>query len=260
MSVWYDVHGEGPAVVLLHAGLTDSRLWEPQLRSFTESHSVLRVDLPGFGNSPLETNPVSFRGAVRDAMDAAHIDRAAVVGVSLGGNTALELTLDSPERVSALVLVGAGLPDHEWSEEVTSFFADEEAALERGDLDAAVDANLRMWFSGPHRDLDDMDPAMRELVGEMQRQGFRQQKGHDDVRMLRLEPSESERLGEVNVPTLVLTGDEDVADIHRIADRLAAGIPGAERAGIAEAAHLPSLESPEEFDRIVLAFLARHGA
>ena len=172
--------------------------------------------------------------------------------------TALELTLESPERVSALVLVGAGLPDHEWSREVTSFFADEEAAVERGDLDGAVDANLRMWFSGPSRSLDDMDPALRELVEEMQRQAFRQQKGHDDVRMLRLEPSSSERLDEVTVPTLVLTGDEDVADIHHIADRLAAGIPGAERATIADAAHLPSLERPQDFDRIVLDFLARH--
>ena len=260
MSVWHDRQGEGPPVVLLHAGLTDSRLWEPQLRSFPQSHSVLRVDLPGFGNSPLETNPVSFRGAVRDVMDAEGIDRAAVVGVSLGGNTALGFTLESPERVSALVLVGAGLPDHEWSEEVTSFFADEEAALERGDVDAAVDANLRMWLSGPRRNLNDMDPAMRELVDEMQRQAFRQQKGRDDVRMLRLEPPESERLGEVKVPTLVVTGDEDVNDIHRIADRLATGIPGAERATIAGAAHLPNLERPEEFDRIVLDFLSRHSA
>jgi len=106
----------------------------------------LRVDLPGFGNSPFETNPVSFRGAVRDVMDAEGIARAALVGVSLGGNTALGLTRESPERVSALGVVGAGLPDHAWSQEVTSFFADEEAALERGDLDAAVEANLRMWF------------------------------------------------------------------------------------------------------------------
>jgi len=259
VTVWHDTQGGGPPVVLLHAGLTDARLWEPQLRSFPQSHSVLRVDLPGFGNSPFETNPVSFRGAVRDVMDAEDIDRAALVGVSLGGNTALELALESPERVSALVLVGAGLPDHEWSEEVTAFFADEEAALEHGDLDAAVDANLRMWFAGPHRSLDDMDPAMRELVGEMQRQAFRQQEGHDDLRVLRLEPPASERLGDVTVPTLVLTGDDDVHDIHRIADRLAAGIPGAERATIAGAAHLPSLDRPEEFDRIVLDFLARHG-
>ncbi|MGZ4408620.1 MAG: alpha/beta fold hydrolase [Gaiellaceae bacterium] len=259
MTVWRDVHGEGPPVVLLHAGVSDSRLWEPQLDSFAQSHTVLRVDLPGFGNSPLETNPVSFRGAVRDAMDADGIDRAALVGVSLGGNTALELALESPERVSALVLVGAGLPDHEWSEEVTSFFAAEEEALERGDLDAAVDANLHMWLAGPRRDLRDIDPAQRELVGEMQKQAFRQQKGHEDVRMLRLDPPESERLADVKVPTLVVTGDEDIADIHRIADRLTAGIPSAERATIAAAAHLPSLERPEEFDRIVLSFLARHG-
>jgi 3-oxoadipate enol-lactonase len=258
MSVWHDLHGEGPPVVLLHAGLTDSRLWEPQLRSFGQSHSVLRVDLPGFGGSPLETNPVSFRGAVRDAMDAEGIGRAALVGVSLGGNTSLELTLESPERVSALVLVGAGLPDHEWSKERSSWDT-EEKALESGDLDAAVDANLRMWLAGPRRGLDDIDPGMRELVGEMQRQAFRQQEGHDEVQMLRLEPPASDRLGEVAVPALVLTGDEDVGDIHSIADRLADGIPGAERATIAEAAHLPSLERPDEFDRIVLDFLARHG-
>jgi 3-oxoadipate enol-lactonase len=259
VTVWYDLNGEGPPVVLLHAGVTDSRLWEPQLHSFPRAHTVMRVDLPGFGNSPFETNPVSFRGAVRDAMDAEGIDRAALVGVSLGGNTALELTLESPERVSALVLVGAGLPDHDWSEEVRSFFAAEDEALERGDLDAAVDANLRTWLAGPRRSLEDIDPAQRELVGEMQKQAFRQQKGHEDIRMLRLDPPESKRLAEVNVPTLVLTGDEDVADIHRIAERLAAGIPGAERATIADAAHLPSLERPEQFDRVVLDFLARHG-
>jgi pimeloyl-ACP methyl ester carboxylesterase len=219
----------------------------------------LRVDLPGFGNSPIETNPVSNRDAIRGAMDAESIDRAALVGVSLGGSTALELALESPERASALVLVGAGLPDHEWSDEVTSFFAAEEEALERGDLDEAVDANLRTWLAGPSRSLDDIDPVLRELVGEMQRQAFKQQKGHDDVRVLRLDPPASERFGEVKVPTLVVTGDEDVADIHRIADRLAVGIPGAERATIAGAAHLPNLERPDEFDRIVLGFLAKHG-
>jgi 3-oxoadipate enol-lactonase len=259
VSAWRELRGEGPPVVLLHAGVADSRLWEPQLRSFSQSHSVLRVDLPGFGNSPFETNPVSFRGAIRDVMDAEGIDQAALIGVSLGGNTSLELTLESPERVSALVLVGAGLPDHEWSKDVVSFFDAEEEALERGDLDAAVDANLRMWLAGPRRDLADIDPGMRDLVGEMQKQVFRQQEGHDDVRVLRLEPPESDRLGEVDVPTLVLTGDEDVGDIHSIADRLVDGIPGAERATIAGAAHLPNLERPEEFDRIVLDFLSRHG-
>ena len=78
----------------------------------------------------------------------------------------------------------------------------------------------------------------------MQRQAFRLSKGHDDLQADRLEPPASARLDDVRVPTLVVTGDEDVEDIHAIADRLAREIPGAERATIPDAAHLPSLERP----------------
>jgi 3-oxoadipate enol-lactonase len=259
VSVWFDVHGEGPAVVLVHAGVADSRMWEPQLRTFPASHRVVRVDLPGFGESPFETDVVSYRGAIREALDGAGVEHAALVGTSLGGRSALELALDSPERVSALVLVGPGLDDHDWSEQVEAFGAEEEAALQRGDLDAAVTANLRLWLAGPRRDLDAVDPLVRELVAEMQRQAFRLSKGHDDLQADRLDPPASARLAEVQVPTLVLTGDEDVDDIHAIAERLQREISGAERATISDAAHLPSLERPDEFDRIVLAFLGKHG-
>jgi 3-oxoadipate enol-lactonase len=259
VSVWFDIHGEGPAVALVHAGVADSRMWEPQLRTFPESHQVVRVDLPGFGESPFESSVVSYRGAIREALDGAGVERAALVGTSLGGRAALELALDSPDRVSALVLVGAGIDDHDWSEAVEQFATEEEAALGRGDLEAAVTANLRLWVAGPRRDLEAVDPQLRELVAEMQRQAFRLSKGHDDLQADRLDPPASARLADLHVPTLVLTGDEDVEDIHTIADRLASEIPGAERATIADAAHLPSLERPDEFDRIVLAFLAEHG-
>ena len=161
--------------------------------------------------------------------------------------------------MSALVLVGPGIDDHDWSREVEAFAAEEETALARGDLDAAVNANLRLWVAGPRRSLDDVDPELRELVAEMQRQGFQLSKGHDDLQADRLDPPASARLGDVRVPTLVVTGDEDVEDIHVIADRLAREIPGGERATIADAAHLPSLERPDEFDRMVLGFLRQHG-
>jgi 3-oxoadipate enol-lactonase len=257
---WYDVHGHGPAVVvLIHAGVADSRMWEPQLESFAAGHTVVRVDLPGFGNSPIDTKEISYPGAVRDALDGAGIERAALVGVSGGGSTAINLTLESPERVSALVLVGSGLSGHEWSDDVRAFGAAEEEALERGDIEAAIEANMRMWLAGPRRSLEAIDPAIRERVAEMQRRAFELQKGHDDVLPAQLDPPAHERLGEVRVPTLVVTGDEDVADIHEISDRLVAGISGARRATIADAAHLPNLERPDEFDRIVLGFLAEHG-
>jgi pimeloyl-ACP methyl ester carboxylesterase len=232
-------------------------MWAPQLESFAREHRVIAPDLPGFGQTPLDQDRVDLRAFVRDALDAAGMRRAALVGTSLGGQIALELALESPERVSALVLVGSGLDGHDWSNEVHAFGDEEEAALERGDLEAAVGANLRMWLAGPRRSLDEIDPAIRGLVGEMQRDAFQLQ-GHE-FRLAALKPPASQRLTEVRVSTLVVTGDEDVSDIHAIAERLTREIPGAERATIPEAAHLPNLERPEEFDRIVLGFLREHG-
>lgn len=244
-------------VALIHAGIADSRMWRPQVESFAHAHRVIAPDLPGFGVTP-EGDTVDYRGFVRSALDAAGSQRAALVGTSLGGRVALELALESPARVSGLVLVGAGIDGHEWSPEVRAFGAEEESAIERGDLDAAVEANLRLWLAGPRRTLDDVDPNIQELVRDMQRNAFELQLD-PNVQVVPLEPPASGRLAEIGVPTLVVTGEEDVADIHVIADKLAAEIRGAERATIADAAHLPNLERPEEFDRIVLGFLEQHG-
>jgi 3-oxoadipate enol-lactonase len=233
-------------------------MWAPQLTSFAREYRVIAPDLPGFGQSPYESDVIDFGGAVRRAMDASGMERAAIVGTSLGGMIALGLALETPERVSALVLVGAGIDDHDWSDELEELDKEEMAAFERGDLDAAADAMVRGWVAGPRRDLDAIDPQVRNLVREMQRNAYELQEGHDDVRSKRLDPPASQRLGEIRVPTLVLTGDEDFDDIKTIGDRLAREIPGAERATMAFAAHLPNLERPDEFDRIVLGFLAKH--
>jgi pimeloyl-ACP methyl ester carboxylesterase len=233
--------------VLVHAGIADSRMYRQQLETLAPARAV---DLPGFGTEPLESDTVDYRQFVRDRLPA---EPATLVGTSLGGAIALELALESPERVAALVLVGPGLDGHEWSDEVRTSWQEEEEAFERGDLDAAVEANLRVWLP------DDVEPEVRALVADMQRQAFELQTEHDDLRTKRLEPPASTRLAEVAVPTLVVTGDEDVRDIHEIAEKLVTEIPGAERATIAGAGHLPSLERPDEFDAVVLAFLRKHG-
>jgi pimeloyl-ACP methyl ester carboxylesterase len=232
--------------ILVHAGIADSRMYRQQVETLAPARTL---DLPGFGRTPLEPDSLDDRAFVRNALPD---EPVTLIGTSLGGRIALELALEAPDRVAALVLVGPGLPGHEWSDEVRAFGAEEEEALERGDLDAAVDANVRLWLA------DDVDPEVRALVGEMQRNAFVLQKGHD-YKDVPLDPPASERLTDVQAPTLVVTGDEDVRDIHEIADKLVAGIPGAERATIAGAGHLPSLERPDEFDRVVLAFLRKHG-
>jgi 3-oxoadipate enol-lactonase len=235
--------------ILIHAGIADSRMYRQQLVTLAPARAL---DLPGFGKTPLEagTETVDYREFVREQLPA---EPVTLLGTSLGGATALDLTLETPERVAALVLVGPGLDGHEWSDEVRASWQEEEEAFERGDLDAAVAANLKVWLP------DDVDGDVRALVAEMQRNAFELQSGFEELRMKRLVPPASTRLHDVRVPTLVVTGDEDVRDIHEIADKLATEIPGAERAQIAGSGHLPSLERPDEFDRVVLAFLAKHG-
>src|SRR5439155_8811975 len=97
------------------------------------------------------------------------LERTSLVGGSMGAQVALEVAVAQPERIDRLVLMDAGLPGHAWSDETRAGWAEEEAALERGDLDAAVEVNLRMWVDGPRRSAGAVAAGVRERVGEMQR-------------------------------------------------------------------------------------------
>jgi 3-oxoadipate enol-lactonase len=252
-----EVAGEGPAVVLLHAGICDSRMWDAQWETFTRSHRVLRFDLRGYGRSPLEAGSYSHARDVLDLLAEHGMDRAALVGVSGGGRIALELAIERPELVTALVLVGSGLPGHQWSDALHAVWREEEAAFDAGDLDAAVEVSLRTWVDGPRRRPDEVEQPVRESVGVMQRRAYELERALDgQAEEEPLVPDLAERLSEIRAPTLVLVGEEDVADIHAIAQRLAAEIPGARFETIAGAGHVPNMERPEEFDRLVLGFLA----
>ena len=256
MSVHVDVAGSGTEVVLIHAGICDSRMWDPQWPVLTREHRVLRLDLRGFGRSPLEPGDLCHAQDVLDAMDRYDVGRAAIVAASMGGAVALDLTLAAPERVGALVLLAPAM-DHEFSPELVAKWDDEEEALERGDIDEAVEINLRLWVDGPGRPAGAAPADVRGLVAQMQRRAFELQlaAGDDvDERMLSSEEM-SGRLSEIAVPALVLIGDHDVSDFQTIAGLVAQGIPGARLETITGAAHLPSMEQPEAVEELLVPFL-----
>ena len=253
MGIYAEVAGEGPAVALVHEGICDSRMWDGQWERWSESYRLLRVDLRGFGRSPLGSEPYSHARDVIDALEQQGIDDAAVLGVSLGGRVALEVALARPDLVRSLVLVAPGFPGHEWSEELRAQWAAEEAAFDAGDLDAAVEVSLRTWVDGPRRRPEDVDPEVRGRVGGMQRQAYELQRDWIDEELLVADLPQ--RLGEIDVPTLLLVGEEDQPDMQAIVERLAREIPGAGWATIPATAHVPSMERPQEFDELVLPFL-----
>jgi 3-oxoadipate enol-lactonase len=231
-------------------------MWDPQWETFRPSHRVLRYDMRGFGRSPIGPGSYSNAGDLIDLLEQQGVAKASLVGVSMGGRVALEVAIARPELVDALVLVGAGFPGHDWSAEMKAADEAEMAALKRGDLDAAVEVTLRTWVDGPRRRPEDVDPDVRARVAEMQRRAYELQLPvWETAEEEPLVGDLAERIGEVGAPTLVLVGEEDVPDMHEIADRLERELPNARRASIANTAHVPSLERPREFDELVLPFL-----
>ncbi|HWH05986.1 MAG TPA: alpha/beta hydrolase, partial [Gaiellaceae bacterium] len=169
---------------------------------------------------------------------------------SFGGRVALELAGARPELVERLVLVGPGLDGIEWSEAVRALFAEEEELLEAGDLAGAAAQQARMWLAA------DAVEEVRALTEAMTLRSYELQlplDGH--VRSAWPEPPAEARLDELDVPTLVVVGTEDVEDIRAASAALAEQLPNARLETIAGAGHLPSLERPEELNRLLLAFL-----
>ena len=260
MTIAYGVAGDGPPVLLVHEGVADRRMWRGQVPVLASEWTVVAVDLRGFGETPNPSAPFSHVEDLCDVLDELGIESAAVVGGSLGGRVSLELALAHPERVSALVLCPPALRDWEWSQAVREGWQAEEEAYEAGDLDRATEVNVELWAVGPNRRAEDVDPDMCDLVRTMQRHAFELPEPDPWPEEAKLDPPASARLGEIRVPTLVVVGDQDVEDFQRIAELVAAGIPGARHVVIRDAAHVVALERPDEFNEALLAFLRKSAA
>jgi 3-oxoadipate enol-lactonase len=255
--IYYEVAGAGYPLLLLHAGVADSRMWDDQWQPFARRYRAIRYDLPGFGRSQLPNGPYAAHETAAGLLRSLGVTRAHVVGVSWGGRIALDFTLAHPEMVSALVLVCPSVSGEPSSEAVRRFGEQEEALLERGDLDAATELNLRMWVDGPHRAPELVDPLVRERVRQMQLHAFSIPMP-EGVEEQPLESPALERLAEVHAPTLVIVGALDIDEKLAITTRLAAELRGARKVVIPGAAHMVSMERPAEFNRAVLDFLAEH--
>lgn len=248
----------GVPVLLIHAGVADRRMWEPQWAALTRRHDVVRLDLRGFGESTSRPSvPFAHHDDVADTLAALGVERAHLIGCSFGAGVAVELALAHPDLVASLLLAApGGSLMTEMSPELRHFFDAEHEAMDRGDLDAAVQANLDWWVDGPRRDADAARSEVRDLVATMQRRAFEVTADWDDVEEVELDPPTAERLGELAVPTLVLEGALDIATIGVAARDVSAQVPGARHEVWPDTAHLPSMERPEDFRALLEEWLA----
>ncbi len=223
-------------VVLLHSSLGDSRLWSRQVGVLRDrGYDVVAPDLPGHGEEPEPKGPFSFVDRIADLLPAT------LVGNSFGGGIALRTALAHPDRVPRLVLVAAGVPDHEWSAEMREYWRREEELAEAGDLDGATELSLDMWVAHEHRD----------FVRPLQRRALELQVGHEPTVVW----PEERPLSALTMPTLVVVGDGDLPDFLAIGQRIAAEAPRARLEIVPGAGHLVALDAPDELERLLLEFL-----
>ncbi len=249
----YSDEGSGPPVLLIHAGIADRRMWDDVVPLLRDRLRMIRPDLRGFGQTSLPDGPFVYAADLVGLLERLEVDRAHLVGVSMGGQVALDLAIAHPERVNRLVVVAPGIDGWQYTPELSRALAEEDASLDAGDLDEASWVNVRTWVDGPRRTAEEVDPEVRRRVFEMQRRAF--ELDNATAAGGWLAESRRARLGELRMPTLVLVGEEDVADMGNIAELVAGAIDGARLVRLPGVAHLPPMEMPGRFAEIVGEFL-----
>jgi len=252
--LYYEEKGEGPTLIMAHGGWLDTRMWDGQFEVFARSCRVIRYDAREHGRSAGVSGRFSHAEDLAGLMDALQIRRAVIMGLSMGGRTAIDLAIAHPERVAALILAAPGISGYPFDSpelKKNSQFMREAAA--KGDMVQYVEYFQRSWTDGPRRSPADVDPAIREKVRQMALNSLKQR--HPDSRAYELEPPALGRLGEIKAPTLAVVGELDMPDILDIVDRIRAAVPGARKVVIPGAAHMVNMEKPQEFNSAVQAFL-----
>jgi pimeloyl-ACP methyl ester carboxylesterase len=254
-KLYYEIEGEGEPLVLCHAGFVDSRMWDGQWKAFTQHYRVLRFDMRGFGKSDPVNGPVSRRQDLYCMLRKLGIERANVLGCSMGGEMVIDFALEHPEIVLSLVVVSGTPGGFEMQGETPSQVLEMLQAIEQGDLERVSELQISLWVDGIYRHPLQVEPQIRQRAAEMNRTAVENGTwGKADAQPLN--PPAVGRLTEINIPTLILAGSLDHPEVLRAADLLANRIQGAKKIILSDSAHVPNMEKPTEFNRIVLDFLS----
>jgi 3-oxoadipate enol-lactonase len=256
--IYYEIAGEGQPFVMLHAGVADRRQWNNEFAYFAGHFRVLRYDLRGFGKSEPVDGEYSHLQDLIALLDYLVLNRPLILmGCSMGGGLAMDFALTQPLKARALIMVDAGPSGLELGVPEPPQFEQSEKAYKAGDLDRVAELETQIWFDGMGRSASQVDQAMRSLAYEMNRTGLEHDARHLGKRLPNTTVPAVERLAELRIPVLVIVGTQDIPYMHAAADYMVEKIPSARKVMIEDAAHLPNMDHPDVFRRVVDEFI--HG-
>jgi 3-oxoadipate enol-lactonase len=247
-DLYYEVAGDGPAVLLVHGFGLDARMWDAQVPALSAVAMVIRYDARGFGRSTRRDPDVTYTHA-SDAwamLDHVGASDAILVGLSMGGRIVLQTLLAAPSRVRALVVLDGVLDGIPWDEESEGGMAAIGAAVAIGDVPAGRAAWLAHGFFRPANRDPDTAIRLKAMVDEFPGLHWTEPDPHD------LAPKVIEELSAITVPTTIVVGELDVPCFHTMADAMATRIPGARKVVIPGAGHMVNMEAPAAVNAVLL--------
>ena len=241
VKIHYEVHGDGPVLILTHGYSSTSQMWKGQVEALSRHHKLVLWDMRGHGQSDYPAEPAAYSeaatvGDIAALLDAVGARRAIVGGLSLGGYMSLAFYRAHPERVAALLIIdtGPGFKKDDAREAWNRRALDTADRFDREGLDALKSAS-RERSTVSHRDATGLARAARGMLTQR------------DARVI-------EVLGEIKVPSLVVVGADDTPFLAA-SDYMAAKIPGARKVVIPAAGHAVNIDQPQAFIDAVLPFL-----
>ena len=247
-KIYYEECGSGPRnVVLIHDGIAHSAVWDDVWPAFCKKFHAIRYDRRGYGRSPASTTWYTETEDLAALLHHLKVFRVVLVGSSHGGELSIDFTLQHPELVEQLVLVGAVVSGFPYTDHFVNRGMKDSEPFSKGN----VSAGLSNWAKDKYLLAPGHEAAQKRLLELLTANP--QDMTHEDY--ARPTQPALPRLREIRVPTLILVGDADIPDVHAHAGAIEAGIPGSRRVIIPDTGHLMYLEKPEEFTRAVVGFI-----
>lgn len=258
-----DAFGSGTPVVFLHAAVADRRMWTNQMLGVGPHAKAIAYDRRGFGKTQYEPEDYSSVADLIALLDALGDGKPAIlVGCSQGGRVALDAALEHPSRFAGLALIAPnvpGAPEPNNPPEIAQLLADQQAALDAGDIDRINTIKAHLWLDGPLMPEGRVSGKVRALLIEMNGNVLRAPSAGTDLDVTHIPPA-FDRLGDLQIPTLMIWGDLDFPFIAERSRKTAARIEKCTSLEMTGTAHLPSLDAPEAVTAALIEFVTQYGS
>jgi pimeloyl-ACP methyl ester carboxylesterase len=248
--IHYDDAGAGDAVLLVHGLGLDLRMWDDQVSVLAKRYRVVRMDLHGFGKSSAVTGPFSHSEIIAELLQHLGIERAHIVGLSLGGLISAQFVQEHPELARSLTLVDGDMSGIPWKLVGPSIAKVFNAA--KMNMEEAKRLWIEHAFFDPARKSPAVIARIEAMVQDYSGWSFANA-GSGIERKPKIRTADV--LGNFDLPTLVVIGEHDVPDFHDIADEVVSRVRGARKVVLEGVGHMSNMEDPASFNRVLLEFL-----